>query len=107
MEKNRLWIGLSSLIKNLKFFKKKQQETNKPRRKKVDNDSIRARIKSQGWNLLEIPIKRNDPKTNQTSVARWKVVATKGVKSFEVGGKNIDEALKNIGITLGVISKEN
>jgi hypothetical protein len=105
MEKPRIWLLVSRCFKGL--WPKKKQPINKPKRKKVDNEAIRARIKAQGWNLLEVPIKKTDPKTKQISVARWKIVATKGAKSLEVGGSNIDEALKNIGVTLGVISKEN
>lgn len=73
----------------------------------MDNEAIRARIKAQGWNLLEVPIKQRDQKTNKPFIARWKIVATKNQKSIEVGGKNIEEALNNIGKTLGVISKDN
>lgn len=72
----------------------------------MDNDAIRARIKAQGWNLLEVPIKRNTPNKNERVVARWKVVASRGEKSLEVGGTTIDEALRNVGQTLGVITKE-
>jgi|694.fasta_scaffold22898_2 hypothetical protein len=91
------------------FLKSKKQPQNiyhnRGVRKKVDNEAIRARIKAQGWNLLEIPIQQKDAKTNNRIVAKWKVIASKGDKSLEVGGSTIDEALKNIGITLGVISR--
>lgn len=73
----------------------------------MDNEAIRARISAQGWKLLEIPIKKNDPVNNQRIIARWKIVASKGEKSLEVGGNTIDEALKNIGVTLGVINRES
>jgi hypothetical protein len=76
-------------------------------RKKVNNEAIRLRIKAQGWNLLEVPIKKVDPKTSKPFIARWKIVATKNQRSIEVGGRDIDEALNNIGKTLGVISKDN
>lgn len=71
------------------------------------NESIRSRIKSQGWKLLEIPIKQRDKKTKELFVSSWKIIATKNQRSIEVGGKNIGEALNNIGKTLGVISKDN
>jgi hypothetical protein len=92
----------------IKFFKK---EKNKKinlvkKRKKVDNESIRLRIESLGWKLIEIPIKSKDPKNKKTFISKWKIIASRNDKSLEVGGKDINEALKNIGITLGVISKE-
>lgn len=90
-----------------KIKTRKQSKVFVARRKKVNNESIRARIKAQGWSLLEVPIKQRDHKTNKPFIARWKIVATKNQRSIEVGGKNIDEALNNIGKTLGVISKDN
>lgn len=78
---------------------------NKLRKKKVDNETIRARISTQGWKLLEIPIKKNN--NNQTIVARWKIIASKEGKSIEVGGQTIEEALINIGKSLGVIARES
>lgn len=68
----------------------------------MDNNAIRARIGAQGWKLLELPIRKSGP-TGQ--VARWKITAVKGERSIEVGGTTIDEALRNIGVSLGVIPK--
>lgn len=87
------------------WFNKETKKT--AGRKKVNIDSIRARLNAQGWSLLEVPVKQRDQKTNKPFVARWKIVATKNQRSIEVGGKNIEEALNNIGKTLGVISKDN
>lgn len=70
-------------------------------------DSIRARLKAQGWNLLEVPIKKRNQKTNQLFIASWKVVANKNDKSIEIRGNTIDQALNNIGKILGVVSKDN
>jgi hypothetical protein len=94
------------------IFKIKKKDSSLPdhnllRKLKVDNESIRARINAQGWKLLEIPIKKNDPNNNKRIVVRWKIVASKGEKSLEVGGSTIDEAMKNIGMALGVINKTN
>lgn len=75
-------------------------------RRKVDSNSIRARIKGLGWKMLEVPVKRSHPDPAQRTVIRWKIVATKGEQSCEVSGKTIDDALKNIGHTLGVIPKD-
>lgn len=93
------------------FFSKKEKSPkyahNQIVRKKVDNEAIRTRIKTQGWNLLEIPIQKKDPNSNHRTISRWKIVASKGERSIEVGGETINEALKNIGVCLGVIAKEN
>lgn len=74
-------------------------------RKNMDINSIRSRINQQGWQILEIPIKKNSPDPSLRIIARWKIVASKGSKTCEVGGLTIEEALKNLGVTLGVISK--
>lgn len=74
-------------------------------RRIVDTDSIRARLKALSWTILEIPIKRNHPDPAERKVVRWKLVATKGEKSMEVTGPNIDEAFKQLGMTLGVIAR--
>lgn len=87
--------------------KEKVPDHNRLKRGNVDNDAIRARLSAQGWMLLELPIRKNDPITKTCVVSRWKVVASKGEKSIEVGGTTIDEALRNIGITLGVVNQNN
>jgi len=68
-------------------------------RRKVDTDSIRARLNGLGWQLLELPIKK------QNTIARWRVVASKGEKSLEAGGQTLDEAMTNVGQSLGVIPR--
>ena len=72
----------------------------------MDSNSIRARIQGLGWKMLEVPVKRNHPDPSQRSVLKWKIVATKGEQSCETSGTTIDEALKNIGLALGVIAKD-
>lgn len=72
----------------------------------MDTQAIRTRITTLGWRLREIPIKRNHPDVNERKVIQWKLVAMKGDKSIEVGGPTIDEAMKTIGKTLGVIPRE-
>lgn len=66
----------------------------------MDTDSIRARLKGLGWQLLEVPIKK------QNKVARWKVVASRGEKSLEAGGDTLEEALNSVGRSLGVIPQD-
>jgi hypothetical protein len=66
----------------------------------VDTESIRVRLQTQGWHLLELPIKK------QNTVARWKVVASRGEKSLEAGGTTLEEAMTNVGQSLGVIPRD-
>lgn len=97
------------LVTMLNWIKRKKpitQEILIPKRRIVDNEAIRGRIQAQGWRLLEIPIKKNTPNKDERVVARWKIVASRGEKSIEVGGATIEEALANIGKTLGVITRE-
>ena len=68
-------------------------------RRIVDIDSIRARLTGLGWQLHELPIKK------QNTVARWKVIASKGEKSLEAGGTTLEEAMNNVGQSLGVIPR--
>lgn len=72
----------------------------------MDSNAIRARLKGLGWQLIELPIRRNHPDSNERRVTNWKVIASKGERSYEVGGKTIDEALIKIGSSLGVIAQE-
>lgn len=71
----------------------------------MDSNAIRARINAQGWKLLEVPITKAGANKDERHIARWKVVAMRGDRSLEVGGATIDEALRTIGMTLGVIAK--
>jgi hypothetical protein len=77
----------------------------RPIRRKVDTEAIRARINTLGWKLREIPIKKSNPDPALRTILQWKIVAVKGEKSIEVAGPNIDEAMKTIGKTLGVIPR--
>lgn len=72
----------------------------------MTNESIRFKIEAQGWKLLEIPIKKMIPNTNEKTVSSWKIVASKGDRSVEIYGKTIDEALINIATLLGIIKRE-
>lgn len=74
-------------------------------RRNVDTNTIRARIKGLGWRVLEVPIKRNNPDPSLRTILKWKVVATKGESSCEVTGQTIDDAIKNLGMTLGAVPR--
>jgi hypothetical protein len=106
---NCLWRQLLSLV--TKWFGSKRPkevipEPLQPARRIVDTQAIRNRIAVQGWKLREIPIKRSNPDPAKRTIFQWKIIAAKGEKSIEVGGPTIDDAIKNIGKTLGVISKD-
>lgn len=76
-------------------------------RHEVDSDAIRTRIRSLGWRLLEVPVKKMNEQSRQLVVVRWRVVASRGDRSIEMSGGTIDEALRNIGTMLGVLPKRN
>lgn len=59
-----------------------------------------------GWKTLELPVRRTDENGNQT-IIRWKLLGSRGERSIEVGGITLDEAMSNLGISLGVIPKQN
>lgn len=71
----------------------------------MDTQAIRTRIATQGWALREIPIKKNHPDPAQRSILQWKITAVRNGRSIEVGGTTIDDAIKTIGQTLGVIPR--
>lgn len=74
-------------------------------RRTVDTQSIRNRLQSLGWNVMEHPIRTSSPDPKQRKVVRWKLIASRGDKSFQVEGKTIDEAMNNLGTNLGVIAR--
>lgn len=67
-------------------------------RRKVDTESIKARLTGLGWSVNEFPVRSGQ------EIRQWKVVAVKNDHSYQVTGKTLDEAIKNIGLTLGVVS---
>lgn len=77
----------------------------KPKGKSVDSSAIKTRIETQGWKIIEIPIKKNDPDPSKRLITQWKFIATKGDKSIEVRGGDKDSAWQNLGSVLGVIAK--
>ena len=74
-------------------------------RRTVDTQAIRARIDKQGWKLREIPVRRTHPDSRKREILLWKLIAVRGERSIETSGRTIDEAIKNIGMTLGVIPR--
>lgn len=75
-------------------------------RRKVDTHSIKVRLANQGFRLKELPIRRNHPDTNERTILHWKVIAIKGEQSYEVVSPSLEEAINNIGKSLGVIANE-
>lgn len=65
----------------------------------MDTNSIRARLQTLGWRLVELPIRK------EQTVAQWKIVAVRGDKSYETYGPTLDEAMSAIGRNLGVIPR--
>ena len=71
----------------------------------MEPNIVRQRLNAQGWQIRELPIRKNDPDPDKQVIARWKLVAIKGEKSYEVSGKTIEEAMENLGKILGVIAR--
>ena len=69
----------------------------------MDTNSIRQRIASSGWKLREIPIVKTDRDSGHQTIGSWKLIANDGIRSVEVGGSNIDEAMKKCGQVLGLV----
>lgn len=71
----------------------------------MDTNAIRERLKAQGWSVRELPIRKCNPDVKQQTIGRWKLIAIKGEKTLDVEGPTLDEAMKNLGATLGVIAR--
>ena len=65
----------------------------------MDQNTIRQRLDKQGWKLRELPIKSG------ATVARWKLIAIKSDKSYEVTETTLQGALESMGKMLGVIAR--
>jgi len=89
------------------WWTESNQPMHKPARGKVDTDTIRTRIYSLGWQVKELPVKKKNRQTEQIYIERFKLIAIKNERSVEISGKTIDEAMKNLGETLGVIPRES
>jgi hypothetical protein len=100
-----MWKWITDLWKTPKPVQQLEHPHNRIR-SKVDINSIRVRIQKLGWKLLEVPMKHGNPDPDKRTVYKWKIVAIKGESSCEVTGATIEDAMKNIGETLGVISKK-
>jgi hypothetical protein len=96
------------MIKWLCFWRKKKIEKEHPHnqiRRNVDINSIRARINGIGWKLREIPVRKSNIDPEKRTLQQWRLIASKGEKSIDVSAVTLDEAMKKMGINLGVISK--
>lgn len=65
----------------------------------MEPDIVRDRLKAQGWKVIEIPVHKNN------EIVKWKLIAVKGEKSYDVYGKTIEETMLNLGKVLGVVSR--
>ena len=66
----------------------------------MNSESIKARLKGLGWSVNEYPVRSGQ------SIRQWKVIAVRNDHSYAVDGKTLDEAIRNIGLMLGVIPDE-
>lgn len=72
----------------------------------MDISTIKTRLANLGFQVKEIPIRRNHPDANERTVLHWKVIAIKGEQSYEMVGPSLDEAITSMGKSLGVIANE-
>lgn len=84
---------------------KKPQPIPQPIRRIVDTQSIRNRIGSLGWQVREIPVRKSSSNPDERQVVSFRLIAGRGERSIEVTGKDINEAFKTLGMTLGVIPR--
>jgi len=96
MKFNKMWDWL-------RF--KKPQPIPQPIRRIVDTQSIRNRIESLGWKVREIPVRKSSSNPEERQVVSFRLIAGRGERSIEVTGKDINEAFKTLGTTLGVIPR--
>mgnify|MGYP000973184407 CR=1 FL=1 len=64
---------------------------------KVTMEDIRIRLQSLGWHIREIPIKSG------STIASWRIIASRGDKSISLDGTTLSESLNRIGLMLGVV----
>lgn len=76
----------------------RKPEIKNVKKKILTTESLRAKIKNLGWNLIEIPIKKG------TVINRWKVIAVKNERSIEMNNDTLDLALIDMSKFLGAIS---
>ena len=92
----------------LNFFRKVQaKEPEHPHnriRRTVDANTIRARLNGLGWQVIERPLKRSNPDPAKREIYQWRIIAIKNEHSYEVTGKDLNEAMLNMGKSLGVVS---
>lgn len=69
----------------------------------VDTNSIKARLNGLGWQIKELPVRKNSPDSRERTILHYKVIVFKGETSLEATGSSLDEAMSTIGMQLGVI----
>jgi len=97
------------ILEWIKRLWKKEPEVLHPHnriRRNVDANTIKNRLASLGFQVKEIPIRRNHPNEAERKILHWKVIAVRGEQSYEMVSPNLDEAIKNMGKSLGVIAND-
>ena len=91
-----------TFFKRLFGIKKKPlPPVSKPIRRVVDTESIRVRLRRQGWTIKELPIRRHN--ADKEVILYWKIIAFKEMQSVESTGTNLDDAMSSVGKMLGVV----
>lgn len=66
---------------------------------KVTMEDIRIRLQKLGWQIREIPIKSG------STIASWRIIASRGEKSISIDGPTLSESFNRIGLMLGAIRR--
>lgn len=71
----------------------------------MDVNTITDRLEGLGWKMRTIPIRKSQPDGSQI-IARWRIIAFKGEKSYETTGETQEATLNSLGKALGVIPND-
>lgn len=88
-----------------KFLRKSYPHEQIPGRRKVDTNTIRTRISNLGWDVKELPIRSKHAGAGPHEIIMWKLIAVRGERSLEISGKSLEEAMANLGQSMGVIPR--
>ena len=86
-------------------FLRKPYPHEHPIRRTVDTNTIRTRLSHLGWAVKELPIRQKHAGAGPHEVVMWKLIAIKGERSLEVSGRSLDEAMLNLGQSMGVVGR--